>query len=82
MKLAGFLSILALELYPCLGQSSTDTIDVDVAIVGGGAAGSYAAVRLREDFNKTVVVIEKAARLVRISNRSPFHCLGGLGAYN
>lgn len=44
---------------------SADPLDVDVCIVGGGATGAYAAVRLREDFNKTVVVIEKADRLVR-----------------
>ncbi|KUJ17401.1 FAD/NAD(P)-binding domain-containing protein [Mollisia scopiformis] len=35
----------------------------DVVIIGGGATGTYAAVRLREDFNKTVVVIEKTDRL-------------------
>ncbi|RAR15548.1 FAD/NAD(P)-binding domain-containing protein [Stemphylium lycopersici] len=35
----------------------------DVAIVGGGASGTYAAVRLREDFNKTVVVIEPRPNL-------------------
>lgn len=38
--------------------------EVDVLIVGGGATGAYAAVRLREDFNKTVLVVEKANRLV------------------
>lgn len=37
----------------------------DVAIVGGGASGAYAAVRLREDFGQSVVVIEKAGRMVR-----------------
>jgi len=36
----------------------------DVAIVGGGASGAHAAVRLREDFGKSVVVIEKQSRLV------------------
>lgn len=35
----------------------------DVAIIGGGASGGYAAVRLKEDFNKTIVVVEKAAAL-------------------
>lgn len=34
------------------------TIDTDVAVIGGGAAGTYAAVRLREDLNTSVVVIE------------------------
>ncbi|GKU07905.1 fad dependent oxidoreductase [Fusarium langsethiae] len=37
--------------------------DVDVAIIGGGATGCYAAVRLREDYGKSVVVIEKQNKL-------------------
>ncbi|KAM0347656.1 hypothetical protein ACHAPU_004669 [Fusarium lateritium] len=37
--------------------------EVDVAIVGGGATGAYAAVRLREDYGKSVLVIEKQNRL-------------------
>lgn len=40
------------------------TITRDVAIIGGGAAGSYAAVRLRQDYNVSVVLIEKEAVLV------------------
>jgi len=36
----------------------------DVAIIGGGAAGAHAAVRLRERFGKSVVVIEKDTLLV------------------
>ncbi|QUC17487.1 uncharacterized protein UV8b_01728 [Ustilaginoidea virens] len=43
--------------------SDKSVIEVDVAIVGGGAAGCHAAVRLREDFKKSILVIEKAARL-------------------
>lgn len=35
----------------------------DVAIIGGGATGTYAGVRLREDYKKSVVVIEREARL-------------------
>jgi ribulose 1,5-bisphosphate synthetase/thiazole synthase len=38
--------------------------DVDVAIIGGGATGAYAAVRLREDYGKSVLVIEKENKLV------------------
>lgn len=40
--------------------------EVDVLVVGGGATGAYAAVRLREDYNKTVLVVEKANRLVSL----------------
>ena len=41
-----------------------ETIERDVVIVGGGAAGSHAAVRLREDEGKSVVIIEKENNLV------------------
>ena len=37
---------------------SGDIIERDVAIIGGGSAGTYTAVRLR-DMEKSVVVIEK-----------------------
>jgi hypothetical protein len=44
---------------------ATSELNVDVAIVGAGASGGYAAVRLKEDFGKTIAVIEKGAALVR-----------------
>lgn len=47
-------------------KSTSETIDVDVAIIGGGATGAYAAVRLRDDYQKAVLVIEKENRLVRL----------------
>ncbi|KAK4101155.1 FAD/NAD(P)-binding domain-containing protein [Parathielavia hyrcaniae] len=40
-----------------------EVITRDVAIIGGGASGAYAAVKLKEDFNKTIVLVEKANRL-------------------
>lgn len=40
----------------------TSSISRDVAVIGGGAAGSHAAVWLR-DHDKSVIVIEKAAQL-------------------
>lgn len=46
-----------------LGENAA--IDTDVAIIGGGGSGAYAAVRLREDFGKEIVVVEKQNRLVR-----------------
>ncbi|KAK0738883.1 hypothetical protein B0T18DRAFT_335184 [Schizothecium vesticola] len=45
------------------GGGPVTTIYRDVAIIGGGAAGSYSAVRLREDFGVSVVVIEKDSKL-------------------
>ncbi|KAK4038089.1 hypothetical protein C8A01DRAFT_48266 [Parachaetomium inaequale] len=40
-----------------------DIITRDVVIIGGGASGAYAAIRLKEDFQKSVVVVEKAGRM-------------------
>ena len=39
----------------------------DVAILGGGASGAHAAVRLREDFNKSIIIVEKQYNLVCFS---------------
>lgn len=36
----------------------------DVVIIGGGASGSYAAVRLRDDYGKSIVLVEKQDKLV------------------
>jgi pyruvate/2-oxoglutarate dehydrogenase complex dihydrolipoamide dehydrogenase (E3) component len=41
-------------------------VNTDVAILGGGASGTYAAVRLREDYGKSVLLIEMEAVLVGI----------------
>lgn len=41
----------------------TSSINRDIAVIGGGAAGSHAAVWLR-DHDTSVVVIEKASQLV------------------
>jgi ribulose 1,5-bisphosphate synthetase/thiazole synthase len=61
----------------------TDIITKDVAIVGGGASGTYAAIRLK-DKGKTVALIEQKDHLVRtggsFSSTDPKHvyslCLG------
>jgi ribulose 1,5-bisphosphate synthetase/thiazole synthase len=56
-----------------LSDGSCGTLHVDVAVVGGGASGAYAAVRLKEDYNKTIVLIEKERRLVSFfSSLLPF----------
>jgi hypothetical protein len=57
-----FVSLL-LNLQHTSAYIKPTVIDTDVAIIGGGASGTYAAVRLREDFNTSVVVIEPRAHL-------------------
>ena len=52
--------------------AAKDIITRDVAIIGGGASGTYAAVRLREDFHTSVVVIEEQDHLVRSPSRKVF----------
>jgi len=52
------------------GDTPASTIHRDVAIIGGGASGAYSAVRLREDFGLSVVLVEKEAFLVRRPGRS------------
>ncbi|UNI21310.1 hypothetical protein JDV02_007311 [Purpureocillium takamizusanense] len=44
-------------------SATEQVIFKDVVIVGGGASGSYAAVRIRDDFGKSVALIEKKGRL-------------------
>ena len=43
------------------------TITKDVVILGGGASGAYAAFKLREDFKKSVLLVEKQDHLVRLT---------------
>lgn len=42
----------------------SDILHRDVVVIGGGASGAYAAVRLRDDFNKSIALIEKQSILV------------------
>ena len=40
-------------------------VSVDVVVLGGGAAGSYVAAQLTDIYNKNVLVVDIASRLVR-----------------
>ena len=42
--------------------SPQDTLNVDVCVIGGGAAGTYAAIKSK-DLNKRVIVVERQDRL-------------------
>jgi NAD(P)-binding Rossmann-like domain len=42
----------------------------DVAIIGGGAAGAYAGVRLRDDYNKSIALVEMQGRLASKTDAS------------
>lgn len=44
--------------------AAEDVIIKDVAIIGGGASGTYAAVRLREDLDTSIVIVEQEDSLV------------------
>ncbi|KAK2011892.1 amine oxidase [Colletotrichum eremochloae] len=57
-RVAVFLGILSLAI----SETILPILERDVVILGGGASGAHAAVRLR-DFNKTIVVVEKQNRL-------------------
>lgn len=50
------------SLLACLGLGSAQAITRDVTVIGGGSAGTYAAIRLHQ-MNQTVAVIEKSGRL-------------------
>lgn len=60
-------ALVLIALVVAAAGALSDTIDGvinrDVIIVGGGASGAHAAVRLR-DMGKTIVVVEKRDRLV------------------
>ncbi|KAL2127273.1 hypothetical protein VTI74DRAFT_10994 [Chaetomium olivicolor] len=60
LKLVGLLAVGASVVS---GSWLPDIVTADVAIVGGGASGSYAAIRLKEDFKKSIVLVEKADHL-------------------
>lgn len=62
-----FLTVLSLLSTVSIASTEdrrfSKVIEKDVVIIGGGASGTYAAVRLREDFNKSIALIEPKNRL-------------------
>ncbi|KAK2035781.1 amine oxidase [Colletotrichum somersetense] len=63
-RLAVFFGISSLAASKSISSGNYTTIlERDVVILGGGASGAHAAVRLREDFNKSIVIVEKQNRL-------------------
>lgn len=57
------LAVVALELPTLiLATSKIEVLQRDVCIIGGGASGTYAAVRLQQ-MGKSVALIEKQSRL-------------------
>jgi hypothetical protein len=62
-----------------IANSIPDFLYRDVVVIGGGASGAYAAVRLRDDFDKSIALIEKQNILVRSKyspSQSPYHLIG------
>jgi len=64
--LVNLLRALSLSRVVIAGHYPLPIVNKDVAILGGGASGTYAAVRLREDYGKSVLLIEMEAVLVGI----------------
>ena len=65
-----FLALSSVAAVLCqddISAEASKVIEKDVIIIGGGAAGSHAAVRLREDYGKSVVLIERESKLVRMA---------------
>jgi ribulose 1,5-bisphosphate synthetase/thiazole synthase len=63
-SLSTLLTVLALSRVVITENYPLPIVNTDVAILGGGASGTYAAVRLREDYGKKVLLIEMEAVLV------------------
>ncbi|KAF6804278.1 amine oxidase [Colletotrichum sojae] len=59
-SLGAFSLVVTAIIIDC---AASTVIDRDVVILAGGASGAHAGVRLREDYNKSVVIVEKQDRL-------------------
>ncbi|KAI0903561.1 FAD/NAD(P)-binding domain-containing protein [Ustulina deusta] len=56
------LPCFAIGPYDIESYASKDVIRRDVAVIGGGASGTYVSIELR-DLNKTIIVIERSSQL-------------------
>ncbi|ETS82078.1 hypothetical protein PFICI_07080 [Pestalotiopsis fici W106-1] len=57
--LSFFVQIQHVASVTSSGNATYAIIEKDVVIIGGGASGAHAAVRLREDYGKSIVIVEK-----------------------
>ncbi|KAH7011441.1 hypothetical protein EDB80DRAFT_711844 [Ilyonectria destructans] len=56
-------SIVKFLTIAALATAGKCTLEKDVVVIGGGASGSHAAFRLREDYDKSILLIEKRDHL-------------------
>ncbi|KAJ5157424.1 uncharacterized protein N7482_008524 [Penicillium canariense] len=59
LSLASIVLSVGAALPLATANALSGALHRDVVVIGGGAAGAYAAVRLRDDFNKSIALIEK-----------------------
>lgn len=66
-----YLVVTSFSSVHAASVNTPKVIDRDVIIIGGGAAGSHAAFRLQQDYNKSVILIEKQSILVSLPRPLP-----------
>ncbi|CAI7613863.1 hypothetical protein N7533_013303 [Penicillium manginii] len=60
MRSFSFIALILGAVLPFVDANGLpEVIYRDVAVIGGGASGAYAAVRMRDDMNKSIALIEK-----------------------
>lgn len=64
LKPASLWLMMAFATGQTIGFQLPDVLVKDIVIIGGGASGAYASVRLRDDFGKSVAIVEMQDRLV------------------
>ena len=61
-NIAFWLSLLAPSWWASAAPTSEDTLERDVCVIGGGASGTYAAIRLQQ-MGLKVALVERKHRL-------------------